>query len=195
MGLDRAQKEGSPKVAWCTSVGPAELLLAMGFDVYYPENHGALLGATRMASDLIPGANAAGYSPDICSYLTSDVGGVYKGSHPFDQGLWHRIRAQGRRAGLQYQPMPGRAGLVRVLRPPVGCAHCGGSHAPRGGKGRGPFHKGRGPAVQGHGSHLGAGFRETSSTSTAYGRRCGCPRNAPCAGARCWRPRPTFLRP
>jgi hypothetical protein len=27
-----------------------------------------------MAADLIPYANAAGYSPDICSYLTSDIG-------------------------------------------------------------------------------------------------------------------------
>ena len=86
LGLDRAKKEGSPKVAWCTSVGPAELLLAMGFDVYYPENHGALLGATRMASDLIPEANAAGYSPDICSYLTSDVGAYLKGVTPLTRG-------------------------------------------------------------------------------------------------------------
>lgn len=82
LGLDRAKKEGSPKVAWCTSVGPAELLLAMGFDVYYPENHGAMLGATRMAPDLIPEANAAGYSPEICSYLTSDVGAFLKGVTP-----------------------------------------------------------------------------------------------------------------
>lgn len=82
LGLDRAKKEGHPKVAWCTSVGPAELLLALGFDVYYPENHGALLGATRMATDMIPAANAAGYSPDICSYLTSDVGAYLKGVTP-----------------------------------------------------------------------------------------------------------------
>ena len=52
--LDRAVKEGRPKVAWCTSVGPAELLRAMGFLVYFPENHGAMLGATRMATETIP---------------------------------------------------------------------------------------------------------------------------------------------
>lgn len=78
LSLDRAKAEGRQKVAWCTSVGPAELLHAMGFLVYYPENHGALLGATRMATDLIPLANAIGYSPDICSYLTSDVGAYLK---------------------------------------------------------------------------------------------------------------------
>ena len=72
--LDEAARTGSRKIAWCTSVGPAELLRGMGFLVYFPENHGAMLGATRMATDLIPYANALGYSPDICSYLTSDVG-------------------------------------------------------------------------------------------------------------------------
>ncbi|MHC4370375.1 MAG: hypothetical protein ACYSW8_22415, partial [Planctomycetota bacterium] len=28
------------RIAWCTSVGPAELLRALGFEVYFPENHG-----------------------------------------------------------------------------------------------------------------------------------------------------------
>ncbi|MFH1036073.1 MAG: 2-hydroxyacyl-CoA dehydratase family protein [Pseudomonadota bacterium] len=85
LGLDRAAREGQPKVAWCTSVGPAELLHAMGFDVYFPENHGALLGATRMATEMIPTANAAGYSPEICSYLTADVGAFLKGVTPLTQ--------------------------------------------------------------------------------------------------------------
>ncbi|HLB72680.1 MAG TPA: 2-hydroxyacyl-CoA dehydratase family protein, partial [Sedimentisphaerales bacterium] len=67
---------------WCTSVGPAELLRALGFLVYFPENHGAMLGATRMATDLIPEANARGFSPDICSYLTSDIGSYLKGQSP-----------------------------------------------------------------------------------------------------------------
>jgi len=72
--MDEASKTGSHKIAWCTSVGPAELLRGMGFLVFFPENHGAMLGATRMATDFIPCANALGYSPDICSYLTADVG-------------------------------------------------------------------------------------------------------------------------
>ncbi|MHC4740608.1 MAG: 2-hydroxyacyl-CoA dehydratase subunit D [Planctomycetota bacterium] len=73
------------KIAWCTSVGPAELLRALGFEVYFPENHGAMLGATRMATDLIPEANARGFSPDICSYLTSDIGSYLKGESPFNK--------------------------------------------------------------------------------------------------------------
>ena len=80
--LDQAAKTGERKIAWCTSVGPAELLRGMGFLVYYPENHGAMLGASRMAADVIPYANAAGYSPDICSYLTSDIGAFLQGKTP-----------------------------------------------------------------------------------------------------------------
>jgi len=76
---------GNKKIAWCTSVGPAELLRALGFEVYFPENHGAMLGATRMATDLIPAANARGFSPDICSYLTSDIGSYLKGESPFNK--------------------------------------------------------------------------------------------------------------
>jgi benzoyl-CoA reductase/2-hydroxyglutaryl-CoA dehydratase subunit BcrC/BadD/HgdB len=83
--LDEAAKTKSHKIAWCTSVGPAELLRAAGFKVYFPENHGAMLGSTRMATDLIPIANAMGYSPDICSYLTSDIGSYLKGESPLSK--------------------------------------------------------------------------------------------------------------
>ena len=72
--LDNAAKTGEKKIAWCTSVGPAEILRAMGFLVYFPETHSAMLGSSRMATELIPKANAVGYSPDICSYLTADIG-------------------------------------------------------------------------------------------------------------------------
>lgn len=82
LDLNEASASGSRKVAWCTSVGPAELLRAMGFAVHFPENHAAMLGATRLATDLIPEANAIGYSPDICSYLTSDLGAYLKGFTP-----------------------------------------------------------------------------------------------------------------
>ena len=76
--LDSAAKNSDKKVAWCSSVGPAEILRSLGFYVYFPENHSAMLGAARMSTDLIPYANAIGYSPDICSYLTSDIGAYLK---------------------------------------------------------------------------------------------------------------------
>jgi benzoyl-CoA reductase/2-hydroxyglutaryl-CoA dehydratase subunit BcrC/BadD/HgdB len=85
--IDGAAKTGSAKVAWCTSVGPAELLRAFGFQVYFPENHGAMLGSSRMAPELIPAANAIGYSPDICSYLTSDIGSYLRKQTPLTKAF------------------------------------------------------------------------------------------------------------
>lgn len=72
-------------VAWCTSVGPAELLRSFGFEVYFPENHGALLGASRAAGDFIPVAGKLGYSGDICSYLTSDIGAYLSRKTPLQK--------------------------------------------------------------------------------------------------------------
>jgi benzoyl-CoA reductase/2-hydroxyglutaryl-CoA dehydratase subunit BcrC/BadD/HgdB len=83
--LNDAATTGNRKIAWCTSVGPTELLRAMGFLVYFPETHGAMLGSTRTATDLIPNANALGYSPEICSYLTADVGAYLKKVTPLSK--------------------------------------------------------------------------------------------------------------
>ncbi len=83
--LDEAARSTDRKVAWCTSVGPVEILRAMGFQVYLPENHAAMLGSARLASDLIPHANALGYSPEICSYLTSDIGAFVRGITPLSK--------------------------------------------------------------------------------------------------------------
>jgi benzoyl-CoA reductase/2-hydroxyglutaryl-CoA dehydratase subunit BcrC/BadD/HgdB len=94
-GLDAAAQDPGKRVAWCTSVGPAELLRSFGFDVYFPENHAAILGAQRTAMDYIPLANAAGYSPEICSYLTSDVGAYLRRETPLTKAY-----------GLQGIPRP-----------------------------------------------------------------------------------------
>ena len=80
-----AEKEEAPRIAWCTSVGPAELLRALGFLVYFPENHGAMLGATRMATDCIEVASGHGYSPNICSYLTADIGSFLSKKTPLSR--------------------------------------------------------------------------------------------------------------
>ncbi len=80
--LAKASKTGSAPIAWCTSVGPAEILRALGFEVYFPENHGAALGASRMANRVMPRAHAMGYSQEICSYLTSDIGAHLAGVTP-----------------------------------------------------------------------------------------------------------------
>ncbi len=69
-------------LAWCTSAGPTEILRALGFEVYFPENHGALLGASRLAERYIPRAHQAGYGGEICSYLTADIGAHLAGETP-----------------------------------------------------------------------------------------------------------------
>ena len=74
--LGEAAETKSAPVAWCSSVGPAEVLRALGYAVFYPENHAAMLGATRTANRYLPLAHAQGYSQDICSYLTSDIGAM-----------------------------------------------------------------------------------------------------------------------
>ena len=85
--LDDAATTGKRKIAWCTSVGPAEILRGMGFLTYFPETHSAMLGTTRMATELIPKANAIGYSPDICSYLTADIGAFLAGVTPLSKAF------------------------------------------------------------------------------------------------------------
>lgn len=72
----------SRKYAWCTSVGPAELLRSFDFEVHFPENHGALLGTSRTAGDMIPETAKLGYSNDICSYLTADIGSYLRKETP-----------------------------------------------------------------------------------------------------------------
>ncbi|MFW9989014.1 MAG: 2-hydroxyacyl-CoA dehydratase subunit D [Candidatus Odinarchaeota archaeon] len=76
--LDHASNSSEKRVAWCSSVGPVEILRSLDFKVFFPENHSAMLGSSRMATDLIPYANAIGYSPEICSYLTADIGAYLK---------------------------------------------------------------------------------------------------------------------
>ena len=82
LDVDRAAREKSAPVAWCTSVGPVELLRALGYQVFFPENHGALLGASRVANETMGSAHALGYSPDICSYMTSDIGSYLQQKTP-----------------------------------------------------------------------------------------------------------------
>ena len=61
------------KVAWITSGGPVEPLIVMDVIPVYPENHGAMIGASRMGGDLYGKAEAMGYAGDLCSYACSDI--------------------------------------------------------------------------------------------------------------------------
>ncbi len=61
------------KVAWITSGGPVEPLIAMDVIPVYPENHGAMIGASKMGVDLCQKSEEMGYSRDLCSYARSDI--------------------------------------------------------------------------------------------------------------------------
>jgi bcr-type benzoyl-CoA reductase subunit B len=61
------------KIAWITSGGPVEPLIAMGIIPVYPENHGAMIGASKMGIDLCEKAEEMGYVSDLCSYARSDI--------------------------------------------------------------------------------------------------------------------------
>jgi benzoyl-CoA reductase/2-hydroxyglutaryl-CoA dehydratase subunit BcrC/BadD/HgdB len=85
---------GGRPVAWCSAMGPVELLRAFDFEVYFPENHAALIGARRMQDRFISRAVSEGFSTDTCSYLLSDIGAHLTGESPL------------RRYGLEGAPAP-----------------------------------------------------------------------------------------
>ena len=65
--------DNNKKVAWITSGGPVEPLIAMDIIPVYPENHGAMIGASKMGVELCEKAEAMGYAGDLCSYARSDI--------------------------------------------------------------------------------------------------------------------------
>lgn len=62
------------KIAWITSGGPAEPLIAFDIIPVYPENHGVMCGASHMNVELCEAAEAVGFSRDLCSYARGDIG-------------------------------------------------------------------------------------------------------------------------
>jgi benzoyl-CoA reductase/2-hydroxyglutaryl-CoA dehydratase subunit BcrC/BadD/HgdB len=70
------------KMAWITSGGPVEPLYAMGVLPFYPENYGAMCGASRMSVPLCEAAEQKGYSRDLCSYASGDIGSSMTGKGP-----------------------------------------------------------------------------------------------------------------
>ena len=75
------------KIAWITSGGPVEFLIAADIIPIYPENHGAMLGASKMSVELCEVAEGLGYSRDICSYARGDIGSALTKKSPIPGGL------------------------------------------------------------------------------------------------------------
>ena len=69
----KSARDQGKKVAWITSGGPVEPLIAMDVIPVYPENHGAMIGASKMGEGLCEKAEDMGYSRDLCSYARSDI--------------------------------------------------------------------------------------------------------------------------
>ncbi len=80
--LQQASDDPGQKIAWCSGTGPVEILRALGFSVYFPENHAALIGSSRQSGRYIPQAMKAGFSQFASSAMASDVGAMLAGDSP-----------------------------------------------------------------------------------------------------------------
>lgn len=69
----KTTEQSGKKIAWITSGGPVEPLIAMDVIPVYPENHGAMIGASKMGVDLCEKAEEMGYASDLCSYARADI--------------------------------------------------------------------------------------------------------------------------
>jgi bcr-type benzoyl-CoA reductase subunit B len=78
----KSAEQTGKKVAWITSGGPVEPLIAMDVIPVYPENHGAMIGASKMGVDLCEKAEGMGYSSDLCSYARVDIACAPTGGGP-----------------------------------------------------------------------------------------------------------------
>ena len=75
------------KIAWITSGGPVEPLIAMNIIPIYPENHGAMIGATKLGGKMSEYAEGLGYSQDVCSYVKDDITSSITKESPVPGGL------------------------------------------------------------------------------------------------------------
>jgi bcr-type benzoyl-CoA reductase subunit B len=82
-----AEADGSKKICWITSGGPVEPLHAMDVIPIYPENHGAMLGASKMSVEQCQVAEDLGYARELCSYARGDIGSAITKQSPIPGGL------------------------------------------------------------------------------------------------------------
>jgi 2-dehydropantoate 2-reductase len=82
--VDLAQAGHDPRrdVAWCSGFGPVEIVRAMGYTPYFPENHAALVGTSKLSGKYLRTALADGFSPFASSETTADIGAMLAGESP-----------------------------------------------------------------------------------------------------------------
>lgn len=83
----KTAKQNNKIVAWITSGGPVEPLIAMDVIPIYPENHGAMIGASHMGVQLCEVAESMGYSRDLCAYARADIAAAATQSGAIPGGL------------------------------------------------------------------------------------------------------------
>ena len=82
MDLQAASDDPKRMVACCSGAGPVEIVRAFGMTPYFPENHTALIGASRQSGRYIPRALAEGFSQFASSAMTCDIGAMLIGDSP-----------------------------------------------------------------------------------------------------------------
>jgi 2-dehydropantoate 2-reductase len=82
--LDLQAASGSTDrlVAACSGLAPVEIVRALGIVPYFPENHAALIGASRQTSRYLARATAEGFSQFASSAMRADIGALLDGSSP-----------------------------------------------------------------------------------------------------------------
>jgi len=80
--VQAAADDPARKVAWTSGTGPVEIVRALGMTPYFPENHAALIGASRQTGKYIPLALNEGFSQFASSAMASDIGAMIAGDSP-----------------------------------------------------------------------------------------------------------------
>ncbi len=80
--LEAASADPTRLVAACSALGPVEVVRALDLSPYFPENHAALIAATRQGGAAIARATAHGFSQFASSGMRADVGALLDGTSP-----------------------------------------------------------------------------------------------------------------
>jgi len=80
--LEAASDDPDRLVAACSGLAPVEIVRALGISPYFPENHAALIGASRQAGPYLARATAEGFSQFASSAMRADIGALLSGSSP-----------------------------------------------------------------------------------------------------------------
>lgn len=75
------RKAGKP-IAWCSSLAPSAVFRAMDIEIFFAESYGGVCSGMGISTDLCIGAEASGYSSDLCSTLRNSLGIVFGNSVP-----------------------------------------------------------------------------------------------------------------